>query len=84
MDGPTLWPIVKLGSGSKILKEYRSADSQNQFSLHRNRNRAERYILATDRSDQSHVSIPRASARGQPVTGPIASPRTHRRTPGGS
>ena len=73
-----------LGIQKSDLHEYRSADSQNQFSLHQHQIREERYTLTTDRPDQSRGSIPRASARRQPVTGSIATPRTHRRTPGGS
>ena len=81
---PRAHSSARLGIQNSDLNEYKSADNPNQFSLHQNRNQKERYTLAADREDQSHVSRPRASARGQPVTGPIAGPRTHHRTPGGS
>ena len=70
--GLPLWSIVKLGSKiqNSDLNEYKSADIQNQFRLHQNQNREERYTFATGRADQSHASTPRASARGQPVAGP--------------
>ena len=80
---PMAHSSARLRIQNSDLNEYKSADSQNEFSLHQKRNREERYTLATDRADQSHVSTPWASASGQPVTGPIASPRTHRRRPGG-
>ena len=76
MDGPPLGAIVKLSSGPKIQDKYKSAERQTQFSVYRNQNLDERYILPTDCADESPASIPRGSARGQPVSRPIASPHT--------
>ena len=47
---------ARLRTQNPDLNEYKSAKNQKQFSVPRNENREERYVLATDRADQSHFS----------------------------